>query len=296
VQAVKFFHFQKDETEGLAVEIGGTARGLMANEVGYPGSLDSLVRAGPSALSSACKALGSGHVVSFEAVKMLPPLRSPEKIICVGLNYREHSAESGFKQPDYPTLFGRFNSTLIGNGAPIVRPRVSAQLDYEGELVAIIGKTGRSIPIADALQYVIGYSIFNDASIRDYQFKSPQWTMGKNFDHTGAFGPYLVTADELPAGGKGLKLQTRLNGEIVQEASTDDMVFDVPTLVSIISEAMTLKSGDVIVTGTPAGVGASRKPQLWMRPGDAVEVEIEKIGRLSNPIIEETAGEERSAA
>ena len=227
---------------------------------------------------------------------MLPPLRSPEKIICVGLNYREHSAESGFKQPDYPTLFGRFNSTLIGNGAPIVRPRVSAQLDYEGELVAIIGKTGRSIPIADALQYVIGYSIFNDASIRDYQFKSPQWTMGKNFDHTGAFGPYLVTADELPAGGKGLKLQTRLNGEIVQEASTDDMVFDVPTLVSIISEAMTLKSGDVIVTGTPAGVGASRKPQLWMRPGDAVEVEIEKIGRLSNPIIEETAGEERSAA
>jgi acylpyruvate hydrolase len=296
VQAVKFFHFQKDETEGLAVEIGGTARGLMANEVGYPGSLDSLVRAGPSALSSACKALGSGHVVSFEAVKMLPPLRSPEKIICVGLNYREHSAESGFKQPDYPTLFGRFNSTLIGNGAPIVRPRVSAQLDYEGELVAIIGKTGRNIPIADALQYVIGYSIFNDASIRDYQFKSPQWTMGKNFDHTGAFGPYLVTADELPAGGKGLKLQTRLNGEIVQEASTDDMVFDVPTLVSIISEAMTLKSGDVIVTGTPAGVGASRKPQLWMRPGDAVEVEIEKIGRLSNPIIEETAGEERSAA
>lgn len=284
---MKLFHFQKDETEGLAVEINGTARGLMADEASYPGTLDFLVRSGPSALSSASKALASGQVVDRAAVKILPPLRTPEKIICVGLNYREHSAESGFKQPDYPTLFSRFNSTLIGDGAPIIRPLVSDQLDYEGELVAVIGKTGRNISLADALQHVIGYSIFNDASIRDYQFKSPQWTMGKNFDNTGPFGPYLVTADELPAGGKDLRLQTRLNGKVVQQASTNDMVFDVATLVSIISEAMTLRSGDIIVTGTPSGVGASRKPPLWMRPGDVVDVEIEKIGCLSNPIAEE---------
>jgi len=251
---VKFFHFRMDDvSEGLAVEIDGTARGLMTADTAYPGTLDALVRHGPSALFAAGKTLASGQIIDLATVKKLPPLRVPEKIICVGLNYREHSAESGFKQPDYPTLFSRFNSTLIGDGAPIVRPRVSVQLDYEGELVAVIGRAGRNISVADALQHVVGYSIFNDASIRDYQFKSPQWTIGKNFDDTGPFGPYLVTADELPAGGKDLRLQTRLNGKVVQEASTNDMVFDVATLVSIISEAMTLRSGDIIVTGETTG-------------------------------------------
>jgi acylpyruvate hydrolase len=294
---VRFFHFRKDDvSEGLAVETDGTARGLMTADTAYPGTLDALVRQGPSALFGAGKILASGQIIDLATVKKLPPLRAPEKIICVGLNYREHSAESGFKQPDYPTLFSRFNSTLIGDGAPIVLPRVSVQLDYEGELVAVIGKTGRNISVGDALQHVVGYSIFNDASIRDYQFKSPQWTIGKNFDDTGPFGPCLVTADELPAGGKDLRLETRLNGKVVQQASTNDMVFDVATLISIISEAMTLRSGDLIVTGTPSGVGASRKPPLWMRPGDVVEVEIEKIGCLSNPVMEEAAAERRSAA
>ena len=205
---MKFFHFRMDDvSEGLAVEIDGTARGLMTADTAYPGTLDALVRQGPSALFAAGKTLASGQIIDLATVKKLPPLRVPEKIICVGLNYREHSAESGFKQPDYPTLFSRFNSTLIGDGAPIVRPRVSVQLDYEGELVAVIGRAGRNISVADALQHVVGYSIFNDASIRDYQFKSPQWTIGKNFDDTGPFGPYLVTADELPAGGKDLRLR-----------------------------------------------------------------------------------------
>jgi acylpyruvate hydrolase len=181
------------------------------------------------------------------------------------------------------------------NGAPIVRPRASSQLDFEGELVAIIGKPGRNIAAADALDHVIGYSIFNDASIRDYQFKSPQWTVGKNFDDTGAFGPCLVTADELPPGGRGLRLQTRLNGKVVQDASTEDMVFDVASLIAIISEAMTLQSGDIIVTGTPSGVGLSRKPPLFMRAGDLIEVEIEKIGILSNPIVEESVSGAKSA-
>jgi len=293
---VKFFHFQVDQQEGLAIESSGRAHGLLAGDASYPGGLDELVRRGAAALAAAAKILAGGRVVDRGEVALLPPLRRPGKVICVGLNYREHSTESGFKQPDYPTLFGRFNSSLIGAGAPIVRPRVSSQLDFEGELVAIIGKPGRNIAVTNALDHVIGYSIFNDASIRDYQFKSPQWTVGKNFDHTGAFGPCLVTADELPPGGRGLRLQTRLNGKVVQDASTDDMVFDVASLIAIISEAMTLRSGDIIVTGTPSGVGASRKPPLFMRAGDIVEVEIEKVGLLSNPIVDEGAAMEHSRA
>ena len=156
-------------------------------------------------------------------------------------------------------------------------------------MVAVIGKGGRAIALADALDHVIGYSIFNDGSIRDYQFKTPQWTIGKNFDDTGAFGPCFVTADELPPGGKGLLLQTRLNGTIVQQASTTDMVFDVATLIATLSEAMTLAPGDMIVTGTPSGVGAARKPPLFMKPGDVVEVEIEKIDILTNTIVNEEA-------
>jgi 2-keto-4-pentenoate hydratase/2-oxohepta-3-ene-1,7-dioic acid hydratase in catechol pathway len=161
---------------------------------------------------------------------------------------------------------------------------VSEQLDYEGELVAVIGKGGRDIPEAEALDHVIAYSVFNDASIRDYQLKTHQWTIGKTFDDTGAFGPYLVTTDELPAGCKGLKLETRLNGEVVQSTSLDDLIFDVAKLVSLLSEAMTLEPGDLIVTGTPSGVGIARDPQLWMKPGDVCEVEIERIGVLSNPV------------
>jgi acylpyruvate hydrolase len=293
---VKFFHFQAGDREGLAIESNGRMLGLLAGEAGYPGDLDALVRNGPSALTAAAKILSGGRAIDRGAVALLPPLRRPEKVICAGFNYREHSAESGFKQPDYPTLFGRFNSSLIGDGAPIVRPRASIQLDFEGELVAVIGKSGRNIAKADALDHIVGYSIFNDASIRDFQFKSPQWTVGKNFDDTGAFGPCLVTADEVPPGGKGLRLQTRLNGKVVQDASTDDMVFDVATLIAIISEAMTLQKGDIIVTGTPSGVGLSRKPPLFMRAGDVVDVEIERIGVLSNPIVEEGATREQSAA
>ena len=189
----------------------------------------------------------------------------------------------------YPTIFARFASSLIGHGAPILRPAASVQLDYEGEMVAVIGKGGRHIAKNQALDHVIGYSIFNDASIRDFQTKSPQWTVGKNFDGTGAFGPVFVTADELPPGGKGLRIQTRLNGEIVQNASTDDMIFDVVSLISIISEAITLEPGDILVTGTPSGVGVARKPQLFMKHGDICEVELEGVGILSNVVADDVA-------
>lgn len=285
---MRFAAFKSGEREGLAVAgSNGEFHGLLNGDSNYPGSLDVLIRQGRGALDKAAEALRDGVVVHLDKVALLPPLASPGKIICVGLNYVDHSLESGFTPPSYPTIFSRFNSCLIGAGAPLIRPKVSTQLDYEGEMVAVIGAGGRHIAEADALAHVIGYSIFNDASIRDFQMKAPQWTVGKNFDGTGAFGPYLVTSDELPAGGTGLHIQTRLNGAVVQDATTSDMIFSVARLISILSEAMTLSPGDIIVSGTPAGVGMARKPPLYMKHGDVCEIEIEKIGVLRNTVADE---------
>jgi 2-keto-4-pentenoate hydratase/2-oxohepta-3-ene-1,7-dioic acid hydratase in catechol pathway len=281
---MRFVSFKANDAVGLALEIDGTWHGLKDGDAHYPGDLLSLIRADETALAEAASVLMRAPAIDLGCVVLLPPVSSPEKIVCVGLNYTDHSAESGFKQPDFPTIFGRFNSSLIAHGAPILRPEISVQLDYEGELVAIIGKTARDVSETDALDFVAGYSIFNDGSIRDYQFKAPQWTPGKNFDDTGAFGPWFVTTDELPPGCAGLRLQTRLNGQVVQDASIDDMVFSVAKLVAILSSFMTLVPGDVIVTGTPSGVGVARQPQLFMKDGDICEVEIEGIGILSNPV------------
>ncbi len=284
---MRFIRFEDARGVGLALQADGVARGLYERDPQFPGSLSALVGKGRSALREAGERLAAGQQIDLAKAKILIPFPTPTKIICVGLNYRDHSAESGFKQPDYPTLFTRFTSSLVGHEAPVVRPKVSDKFDYEGELVAVIGEGGRHISQGNALDHVAGYSIFNDVSVRDYQFKSPQWTVGKNFDGTGPFGPVFVTADELPAGAKGLRIQTRLNGQVMQDANTDDMVFDVATLIATISEAITLESGDVIVTGTPSGVGQSRKPPVFMKAGDRVEVEIEKIGVLSNPVVDE---------
>jgi len=294
---MRFMAFRGARGRGLAavVEGGRDHRGMTEGDAGFPGHLETLIAAGPEALRAAYDRLRQGEAVDEAAVEILPPLSRPGKIICVGLNYADHSAESGFKQPEYPTLFGRFTTSMIGHGAPMIRPLVSQQLDYEGEVVAVIGRNGRHIAKAAALGHVAGYTICNEGSVRDYQFKAPQWTMGKNFDGTGAFGPVFVTADELPPGCKGLRLQTRLNGEVVQDASTDDMVFDVETLVSVISEAITLEAGDLIVTGTPSGVGLARKPPLWMKPGDVCEVEVERLGILRNPIADEAASLQSAA-
>ena len=284
---MRFVTFRLNGAEGVAAAMDGSFHGLSVTDPSCPGSLSSLVAQGDKFLMEAGRALLSCPEIDLDAVELLPPLPCPPKILCVGLNYADHSAESGFKVPDYPTIFGRFASSLIGHGAPIIRPRLSAQLDYEGEFVAVIGRGGRDIPKDRALEHVAAYSLFNDASIRDYQFKAPQWTVGKNFDGTGAFGPWLMTADVLPPGCAGLRLQTRLNGQVVQDASTNDLVFDVATLISTLSEAFTLEPGDVIVTGTPSGVGLARKPPLWMKPGDVCEVELEGIGVLRNPIADQ---------
>jgi 2-keto-4-pentenoate hydratase/2-oxohepta-3-ene-1,7-dioic acid hydratase in catechol pathway len=292
---MRFVRFSLNGDEGLAIEDDGALRGFFVSDTEFPGTLDALLAAGGDGLRAAGETLRRGRQISREEIRYLPLLSRSPKILCVGLNYRDHSAESGYAQPQYPTVFARFGSSLIGHRGEIIRPMVSDTLDFEGELVAVIGQGGSKISEEDALRHVIGYSIFNDGSIRAYQHATPQWTIGKNFDSTGAFGPVLVTADELPPGCAGLTLETRLNGEVVQRANIDDMVFGVASLVSILSQTMTLEPGDVIVTGTPSGVGAGRKPPLYMKQGDMCEVEIERIGLLVNSIRDEVAAGRQAA-
>ncbi|MEJ5059390.1 MULTISPECIES: fumarylacetoacetate hydrolase family protein [unclassified Pseudomonas] len=248
-------------------------------------SIESLLARGVDLTTHGAEA--SGALVEIAEDAYLPLMQRPTKIICVGLNYADHTKESPYAQPSYPTLFPRWNSSLTAHNKPLIRPRVSDTLDYEGEMAVILKSGGRHIRKEDALSHVAGYALFNEGSVRDYQFISPQWTVGKNFDDTGAFGPVLVTADELPAGGMGLLLETRVNGKVVQSANTDDMLFDVATIISTLSEAVTLEAGDVIVSGTPAGVGFGMNPKVYLKAGDVVEVSIEGIGKLVNPVVDE---------
>ena len=222
---------------------------------------------------------------SLAQVTLLPPITDPDKVICAGRNYRAHAAEAGGAPPENPQVFLRLVNTLVAHGQPMVCPKISGDFDYEGELALIIGKPGRHIAKADALSHIFGYTLFNDGSIRDIQFKH-SIAAGKNFHQTGGFGPWIVTADEIPDPTR-LHLATRLNGHEVQHTGIDDLIFDIPTLISYCSDWTPLVAGDVISTGTPEGVGFARKPPLWMKPGDVVEVEIGGIGVLRNPIVAE---------
>jgi 2-keto-4-pentenoate hydratase/2-oxohepta-3-ene-1,7-dioic acid hydratase in catechol pathway len=224
---------------------------------------------------------------TLASVELLPLITNPGKIVCMGLNYADHAKEGGNARPEYPSFFMRGATSMVGHQGAIVRPKASTQLDYEAELAVVIGQRARHLTAANALDCVAGYSCFNDASIRNYQRKSAQWTIGKNFDGTGPFGPWLVTPDELPAGAEGLRIQSRLNGKVMQDANTKDFLWNVVESLRIITECMTLEPGDVVITGTPAGVGYARTPPVWMQPGDVCEIEIEGIGTLSNPIVDE---------
>ncbi|MFV3077659.1 fumarylacetoacetate hydrolase family protein [Niveispirillum fermenti] len=281
---MRFITYRTAEGEGVGIAADGGYRGRPVQVLGR--DLKGALHDG-QALAALGRELAGAPLLDMDDIELLAPIPRPDKIICVGLNYADHSAESGFEVPTYPTVFARFASSLVGHGAAMVRPAASDLFDYEGELVAVIGKGGRHIGRAQALDHVAGYSLFNDGSVRDFQIRTPQWTMGKAFDGTGAFGPELVTPDELPEGCKGLTLTVRLNGEVMQCASTDDLIFGIADLVATLSEAMTLAPGDVIVTGTPGGVGAMRKPPVWLKPGDICTVEMDRIGTLSNPVRQE---------
>ncbi len=219
-------------------------------------------------------------------VDWLPVIPNADKYICVGLNYKAHINELGRKMEDHPTLFLRMPSSHVGHLQPIIRPKVSEKFDYEGELALIIGKGGRYISEDKAMECIAGYTIYNDGSIRDYQRHTQQYTPGKNFWRSGAFGPHMVTADEIPDPRK-LRLQTRLNGTVLQDTLIDDLLFTIPQIIAYASIFTPLMPGDVIITGTPGGVGGARNPPIWMKPGDTVEVEIDKIGVLRNPVAQE---------
>lgn len=247
---------------------------------------DDLKAAIAGGLAGVEPALADSASYPVASVQWLAVIPNPDKILCIGLNYEMHRQETGRAEVAHPTVFGRFANSQTGHLAPIIRPKVSIELDYEGELAIIIGKAGRYIKREDAFEHIAGYACYNDGSIRDYQRHTIQFTPGKNFPDTGAFGPWMMTPDELgPL--ENLKLQTRLNGQVVQEAYISQMIFDIATQIEYCSSFTKLEPGDVIVSGTPGGVGAKRNPPLWMKPGDIVEVEVDKLGILRNPVEEE---------
>jgi 2-keto-4-pentenoate hydratase/2-oxohepta-3-ene-1,7-dioic acid hydratase in catechol pathway len=291
---MRFLSFQAHGRTGIAVLDGDRLSGLLEGDPDFPGTLEQLIQDGrldcPQDIAAIVR---RGQAIELAEVECLPPVARPGKIICLGLNYRDHADEGGFQAPSYPVLFSRFPSSMVGHDRPLVRPAVSVDLDFEGELVAIIGKAGKHVSLEAALDHVAGYSVCNDGSIRDFQMKTPQWTVGKNFDGTGGFGPYFVPASELPLGAAGLHIETRVNGQVVQSANTRDMIFDVKTTICLLSRVFALQPGDVILMGTPSGVGFVRTPQLFLKPGDICEVEIDGIGLLRNPVIDEIVGEPR---
>ena len=258
---------------------------LCATESSIPVSLLELITIDPNfALVAKAMQLSNPVTGQMADITFRTLIERPGKIVCMGLNYADHAKEGGNARPDYPSFFMRGSNSLTAHEAPIIRPTVSDKLDYEAELAFIVGKKARNLTKENALNCVAGYSIFNDASLRDYQRKTNQWTIGKNFDQTGAFGPWLVTPDELPAGAYGLQIQSRLNGNLMQNANTKDFLWGVAETIQLITECMTLEPGDVVITGTPAGVGYARTPPVFMKPGDVCEIEIEGIGVLQNPI------------
>jgi 2-keto-4-pentenoate hydratase/2-oxohepta-3-ene-1,7-dioic acid hydratase in catechol pathway len=287
---MRIVNFDKRGRATLGIRVGRKLVDLSVAAPELPRDLKHLFAGGKRALenaAAAAKAAGKEAMVEEKGLKYLPPVHNPNKIICLGLNYRDHAIETGNKIPPYPVIFTREATTLVGHGQPMLRPKASEQLDYEAELAVVIGRTARHVSKSRALDYVAGYSCFNDGSIRDYQRKSSQFIMGKNFDATGGFGPELVTPDELPEGANGLAISCKLNGKTVQSSNTEQHIFDVPTTIQLLSVAMTLQPGDVIIMGTPSGVGMARKPPLWMKKGDLCEVTIKGIGTLANPIANE---------
>ena len=288
---MKIVGFETNEGLRLGVVEGDNVIDLQAVDAKVPANLAEVLAHGSlSALGDIAKRAPASARKPLSGLKFGLPVARPPKTICLGLNYLEHIKE-GFSRdnvPKFPTIFMRCQTSLVPHKQPILRPKVTEQLDYEAEMVVVIGKRVKHLTMENAYSCIAGYSVFNEGSVREYQRKTSQWDMGKNFDQTGGFGPWLVTADEVPAGGKGLKIQTRLNGQTLQSDNTDNMMFPVAEMLVYITQGMTLEPGDVIVTGTPSGVGFARKPPIWMKQGDTCEIDIEGVGILINPIADET--------
>lgn len=289
---MRYVTYEKDGQPLLGALSGDKIINIQKLLPGAPATMRDLIAADAKTQNNIAKAVADSAAddhLSLSDTHLLPPVTDPGKIICLGLNYADHAKEGGHAIPDYPAMFMRCTTSMIGPNDPMILPNCSEQLDWEAELTIVIGKRCRHVKKSDAATVIFGYTAMNDGSIREYQRKSAQWTAGKNFDGTGSLGPCIVTADELPDAASGLKIQTRLNGTVMQSSNTDQMIFDAFRTVEILSEIMTLEPGDLIAMGTPSGVGHARRPQIWMKAGDHVEVEIEGIGMLSNPIVAEQA-------
>ncbi|MCV0429184.1 MAG: fumarylacetoacetate hydrolase family protein [Roseibium sp.] len=272
--------------QGVYLVEGGQAWNLTAIDSAVGTDLTALIE-GAVDLAGLVSRKGETAAEPVSSITPALPVERPGKIICLGLNYVDHIKEGGYDVPTYPALFMRCSTSMIPAGAPMVRPSCSEQLDYEAELMVIIGKGGKHISESDALDHIFGYTVFNDGSVREYQRKTHQWTPGKNFDATGPIGPVIVTPDELPEGAEGLKIESRVGSEILQSATTSDMLWSVARTIATVSEFATLEPGDYLAMGTPPGVGHAKTPQRWLRPGEIVEVEIEGIGICANPIVAE---------
>ncbi|WP_170711993.1 MULTISPECIES: fumarylacetoacetate hydrolase family protein [unclassified Ruegeria] len=287
-----------ETSEGTAVFAvdGENAVNLTALDPAVGSDLMGLI-AKPELADSLASKIDAADSVPVSSITPALPVTAPGTIVCMGLNYTDHIKEGGYDVPEYPTLFMRGKNSIMAAGKPMVRPAASEHFDYEAELMLIVGKRGRHISEEKALDHVFGYTVFNDGSLRDYQRKTVQWTPGKNFDDTGAIGPFTVTQDELPEGASGLKIESRVGDEILQSSNTANMIWGVRQVIATISEFMTLEPGDLVALGTPPGVGHAKKPDpRWLKPGETVEVEIEGIGVCSSPIVDEKDNRSKVAA
>jgi len=289
---MKIVSFESPTGLRLGVVEGDQVVDLQAADPKVPTDLGALL-AGANGDLSGIKALAGRAPASarrpLKGLKYALPVGRPGKIICLGLNYLEHVKEGSQRDniPKFPTIFMRCLTSMVAHESPIIRPRVSETLDYEAELMLIVGKPAKHLTMANATSCVAGYSCSNEGSVREFQRKTTQWDMGKNFDRTGGFGPWMVTADELPDAGKGLKIESRLNHKVMQSDNTDNMMFPIAETIAYVTQGLTLEPGDIVFTGTPSGVGHPRKPPIWMKPGDTCEIDIEGVGVLSNPIEDE---------
>ena len=283
---MRFVIFQLDTNIEPGVLVGGQIIGLRG--AGFDSVL-AVIEGGADALDRVnrwVKRPISSALPDMAAVALRAPILRPPKIVCIGLNYRDHAAETRLPIPEVPVVFSKYPTAVTGPGQPIVLPANSAKPDYEAELVVVIGKRGRHVRAADWRQYVFGYTMMNDVSARDFQMATSQWMMGKTFDTFAPFGPAIVTADEV-ADPQNLGISLTLNGEVMQNSNTSQMIFQVPRLIEFLSSVFTLEPGDIIATGTPAGVGFARKPPVWLRAGDEVTVRVEGLGELTNPVVAE---------
>ncbi|MEA2938851.1 MAG: hypothetical protein QOC56_2355 [Alphaproteobacteria bacterium] len=289
---MKIVGFESSQGLRLGVIEGDQVIDLQAVDAKLPANLAEVLKANNGdlkPLADLAKRAPASARLPLKGLKYAFPVARPGKIICLGLNYLEHVKEGPNRDniPKFPTIFMRCVTSLVPHGAPIIRPKVSETFDYEAELIFVVGKRAQHMTMENAYSCIAGYSCGNEGSIREFQRKTTQWDMGKNFDRTGGFGPWLVTADEIAPGAKGLKIQSRLNGTVMQSDNTDNMMFPIAETIVYVTQGITLEPGDIVFTGTPSGVGHARKPPVFMKQGDTCEIDIEGVGVLSNPVEDE---------